>query len=81
MLEGLQSTEWAKSKDLLADVAPTVYDAVAPVYVLIDAMNVQAGNHLQGGLDEFDEGTARELRSLRSRIKTTQRALKNYYRI
>ena len=43
MLEGLQSTQWANGRDLLADVAPKIYDAVAPVYVLIDAMNVQAG--------------------------------------
>lgn len=78
-LEGLQSSEWAKGKDLLADNSPKTYDAVAPIYVLIDAMNVQAGNHLQGGLDGFSEGTAKELRSLRSRIRTAQRILQKYY--
>lgn len=78
-LEGLQSSEWTRAKDLLADLSPKTYDAVAPVYVLIDAMNVQAGGHLQGGLDEFSEGTAKELRSLRSRIRTAQGALQKYY--
>lgn len=78
-LEGLQSSEWARGKDLLADNSPKTYDAVAPIYVLIDAMNVQAGNHLQGGLDEFSEDTAKELRSLRSHIKTAQRTLQKYY--
>ena len=79
-LEGLQSREWQQGKDLMAGMAPMTYDAVAPVYVLIDAMNVQAGNHLQGGHDEFGDETASELRSLRGRIKTAQRALQKYYR-
>ena len=79
MLEGLQSGEWVKGKDLLADVAPKTYDAVAPVYVLSDAMNVEAGNHLQGGLDHFGENIAKELRSLRARIKPAQRALEDLY--
>jgi hypothetical protein len=78
-LEGLESSEWARGKDLLADNSPKTYDAVAPVYVLIDAMNVQASNHLQGGLDEFSEDTAKELRSLRSHVKTAQGALQKYY--
>jgi hypothetical protein len=77
--EGLQSDEWTKGKDLLADVAPKVYDAIAPVYVLIDAMNVQANNHLQGGHDDFNDETAQELRSLRAHINTAQRTLQNYY--
>jgi hypothetical protein len=78
-LEGLQSQEWQRGKDLMADMTPTTYDAVAPVYVFIDAMNVEAGNHLQGGHDEFGDETASELRSLRGRIKTAQRALQEYY--
>lgn len=77
--EGLQSNEWIQGKDQLADVAPQVYDAVAPVYVLIDAMNVQANKHLQGVLDGFSEETAHELRSLRSHIKTAQKVLQKYY--
>jgi hypothetical protein len=80
-LEGLQSGEWLTGKDLLADAAPQAYDAVAPIYVLSDAMNVEAGNHLQGGHDDFDDATVKQLRSLRSRIKMAQRELKQFFKI
>jgi hypothetical protein len=79
MLEGLQTGEWTKARDLLADEVPPIYDALAPVYVLVDAMNTQANNHAQGGRDAFDDDVAKDLRSLRSRIRTTQNRLKAYY--
>jgi len=78
-MEGLQSGEWRRAKDLLADDAPKVYDAVALVYVLIDDMNDQANNHLQGGHDDFGEKTAREMRSLRARISSAQGRLRSYF--
>lgn len=79
VMEGLQSGEWQRARDSLADDAPKVYDAVAPVYVLIEDMNDQANNHLQGGHDDFDADTAKEMRSLRSKIRTAQRTLRSYY--
>jgi hypothetical protein len=78
-LEGLQSGEWGRAKDSLADEAPKVYDAVAPIYVLVDDMNAQANNHDLGGTDHFDENTAQEMRSLRGKIRTVQRVLQEYY--
>ncbi|MDX6610020.1 MAG: hypothetical protein QOF85_1945 [Solirubrobacterales bacterium] len=78
-LEGLQSGEWQRARDVLADDAPVIYDSVAPLYVLIDDMNAQANNYQQGGHDDFSEETTREMRSLRSRITSTQRALQKYY--
>jgi hypothetical protein len=79
VMEGLQSREWQRGKDALADEAPKVYDTVASVYVLADDMNAKANNHAQGGHDEFSDDTAAELRSLRSRIKTAQRALQKFF--
>lgn len=78
-LEGLQSQEWERAKDALADEAPHVYDNVASVYVLADAMNAQANNHAQGGVDGFSDDTAAELRSLRSKIRSAQRTLQKFY--
>jgi hypothetical protein len=78
-MEGLQSAEWQRARDSLADDAPKVYDTVAPVYVLIGDMNDQANNHLQGGHDDFDENTAKEMRSLRGKTNAVQRALRSYY--
>jgi hypothetical protein len=79
MLEGLQSTEWQRSRDSIASTAPKVYDVVAATYVLIGEMNSQANNHHQGGLDEFSKETEAQLRSLRSRISTSQRALRDFF--
>lgn len=79
VMEGLQSREWQRGKDVLADEAPKVYDTVASVYVLADDMNAKANNHAQGGHDDFSDDTAAELRSLRSKIKTAQRALEKFY--
>jgi hypothetical protein len=59
--------------------APGIYDSVAPVYVLIDDMNAQANNHQQGGHDNVSDETAREMKSLRSRITSALRALEKYY--
>lgn len=79
VMEGLQSREWQRGKDLLADEAPKVYDTVASVYVLADDMNAKANNHAQGGHDGFSDDTAAEMRSLRSKIKAAQRALEKFY--
>jgi hypothetical protein len=79
VMEGLQSGEWQRARDSLADDAPKVYDAVAPVYVLIEDMNDQANNHLQGGHDDFDSETAKEMRSLRGKIRAVQSTLRSYY--
>jgi hypothetical protein len=54
---------------------------VAPIYALVDDMNAQANNHQQDGHDEFGDETAREMRSLRSRITTAQRALQKYFSV
>lgn len=78
-VEGLQSSEWRRARDLLADDAPKVYDAVTLVYVLIDDMNDQANNHLQGGRDNFDEETAQEMRSLRGKMKSALDTLRSYF--
>jgi hypothetical protein len=77
--EGLESAEWQLARDALADAAPSIYDSVAPIYALVDDMNAQANNHQQGGHDEFGDATTREMRSLRSRITTAQRALQKYF--
>jgi hypothetical protein len=79
MMEGLQSVEWQRARDSLADDAPKVYDAVAPVYVLIEDMNDQANNHHQGGHDDFDAETAKAMRSLRAKIRAIQGTLRSYY--
>jgi hypothetical protein len=39
---GLQSTEWRDARDLLAKHAPSLYDTVDPVYVLVDQLNTWA---------------------------------------
>ena len=79
LMEGLQSGEWQQARDSLADDAPKVYDAVAPVYVLIADMNDKANNHHQGGHDDFSADTAKEMRSLRAKIRTVQGTLRSYY--
>jgi hypothetical protein len=78
-VEGLQSGEWKQARASLAEDAPKIYDAVTSVYVLIEDMNDQANNHLQGSHDDFDAETAKEMRSLRGKITTVQSTLRSYY--
>jgi hypothetical protein len=79
MLEGLQSAEWKRYQDQIAAAAPKIHEGVSSTYVLVEEMNDKANNHHQGGLDEFSKETEAQLRSLRSRISTSQRALRDFF--
>lgn len=45
IFEGLPAIQWEAARDILADEAPGVYDAVAPAYVTADQMNKAAKPH------------------------------------
>jgi hypothetical protein len=76
--ETLPATQWEAGRDLLADEAPEVYDAVAPTYVEADLLNKAALNHAQGGHDNYDESIRHRLEVLREEIARGKAALRTY---
>lgn len=78
LFEGLPGTHWDAARDVLADEAPEVYDAVASTYVEADQLNKAANNHAQGGHDEYDESIRQRLEALREEITRPKTTLREY---
>ncbi|HYH62940.1 MAG TPA: nucleotide-binding protein [Solirubrobacterales bacterium] len=76
--EGLPATQWEVARDVLADEAPQVYDAVFPSYVESDQLNKAANSHAQGGHDDYDESIGNRLESLRAEIARAKAVLREY---
>jgi hypothetical protein len=76
--EGLPAIQWEAARDVLADEAPHVYDAVFPSYVEADQLNKTANNHAQGGIDDYEEAIRKRLTSLRGEIADAKTALRKY---
>jgi predicted nucleotide-binding protein len=78
MFEGLPSVQWNAAREVLADEAPSVYDAIAPIYVEADQLNKAANNHAQGGHDDYDESVGKRMEALRAEIERGKTILQEY---
>lgn len=78
--EGLPAIQWREARDLLADEAPRVYDAVAPAFVTADQINKTA-NHDSAEDASFqllDERRRKSLERLVVEIENASAALREY---
>lgn len=77
-VEELQRQEWNVADDLIAEEAPTVWNAVHRAYVLSDAMNGMANDHYRRGVRVYDAPVPEELKRLRIGMREAMKALDSY---
>jgi hypothetical protein len=76
--EGLPAIQWQAARDVLADEAPEVYDAVAQSYVEADLLNKAANGAAHDRKDEYDEHIRQQMVSLQEDLLQAKATLRGY---